>query len=542
MKSRLFCFLAALSALFSSQLGLVRASEGPKLVVAIIIDQMRYDYLERAREHFSNEGFRLLMERGAYMAFARYNYFPTITAPGHASYLSGSGPAVHGIIGNDWYDKRAGKDVYCCADTNVVAVGTTNKSAMSPRNFAGATVADQMRLHFNSKVISVSMKDRGAILPAGKKPAGAFWFESKSGNFITSTYYMTNLPAWVTEFNDRKLASTYVGKSWGRLNETNAYMFADNAGGEGKLHGETNSVFNHTINTSTNGFDVVYSSPFGDELLTEFAIAAVDAEQLGQHEQTDLLCVSFSSLDSIGHTFGPYSHEIQDEIYRVDRQLEKLFHHLDEKIGLGDVYIVLTADHGVAPTPEFAKEMGLEGHRWEDGKFMTNLQTHLEEKFGAGKFFAKMKIPYGDVFFNHQTLREKGLAPEVVCSEIREFALSQGQFMNAFSREQLLQGRAPGQIGQFYINGYNPERGADMMLVTKPFSLAGTNKTGTTHGTVYAYDTRVPVFFFGKAFKPGRYVDEFYITDIAATLSAALRIEEPPGSIGKPCVRILADQ
>jgi predicted AlkP superfamily pyrophosphatase or phosphodiesterase len=534
------CFLALTGLSLSGST--TYAVEPPKLVVTIIVDQLRYDYLERSPEKFSNEGFRLLTERGAFMTFARYNYFPTVTAPGHASYLSGSPPAVHGIIGNDWYDKRTGKDMYCCADSNVVAVGTTNKSAMSPRNFIGGTVADQMRLHYSSKVISVSMKDRGAILPAGKKPHGAFWFESKSGNFITSTYYMTNLPTWVSEFNNRKLGSNYLGKTWSRMHETNEYLFSDVAPGEGKLHGETNSIFEHVVHTSTNGFDTVYATPFADEMLTEFAIKAIDAEQLGQGTQPDMLCVSYSSMDSIGHTFGPHSHEIQDETFRMDRQLEVLFRHIDEKVGLANVYIVLTADHGVAPTPEYAKHMGLDGTRWNDGTFMTNLQTKLEQQFGTGKFFATKKIPYDGIFLNQDALREKGLTPATIAPAIREFALSTGLFMNVFTREQLLEDRAPGQIGRFYVNGYNPERGADLMLVPKPYTLAGTNKSGTTHGTVFSYDTRVPVLFFGRAFKAGRYSDEFYITDIAATLCAALRIEEPPGSIGKPCLRILADQ
>jgi predicted AlkP superfamily pyrophosphatase or phosphodiesterase len=539
MKLRLFCLLLAVLSLAQPN---SLAAEHPKLVVTIIVDQMRYDYLERAPERFANEGFRLLIERGAFMTSARYNYFPTITGPGHASYLSGSPPGIHGIIGNDWFDKRTGKEMYCCADTNVVAVGTTNKSAMSPKNFVGATVADQMRLHFNSKVISVSMKDRGAILPAGKKPHGAFWFESKSGNFITSTYYMTNLPQWVVDFNERKIPPTYIGKTWERLHEPNEYLFADNAPGEGKLKGATNSMFNHTISTSTNGFDVVYDSPFSDELLTHFAIAAIDSEQLGQDSQPDMLCVSYSAMDAIGHTFGPYSHEVQDETFRIDRQLEILFRHIEEKVGLANTYIVLTSDHGVAPTPEFANHMGLDAPRWNAGTFMTNLQTRLEQQFGAGKYFATKKISYGDIFLNHDTLREKQLTLATIAPVIREFALNTGLFLNCYTRDQLLEGRAPGKIGEYYINGYNPERGADLMLVPKPFSLAGTNTTGTTHGTVYAYDARIPILFFGRAFKAGRYSDEFYITDIAATLCAALRIEEPPASIGKPCLRILADQ
>ena len=539
MRARLFCLL--LAAIFAGKLGNF-AAETPKLVVTIVVDQLRYDYLERAPEKFANEGFRLLTERGAFMTFARYNYFPTVTGPGHASYLSGSPPGVHGIIGNDWYDKRAGKDQYCCGDTNVVAVGTTNKSAMSPRNFVGSTVADQMRMHFNSKVVSVSMKDRGAILPAGKKPHGAFWFESKSGNFITSTYYMTNLPQWVTDFNDRKLATNFIGKIWERVHEEREYRFTDEHRGEGKLKGETNSVFNHTIHSSTNGYDTVYGSPYGDELLTQFAIAALDAEQLGQElGRPDMLCVSYSSMDSIGHTFGPESHEIQDETFRIDRQLEKLFRHIDEKVGLANVFIILTSDHGVAPTPEFAKDMGLDGERWNTGKFMTNLQTHLESKFGTGKYFATKAFHYGTLFLNHDTLREKQLTMAAVASVIREYALDSGWFMNVFSRDQLLDGRAPGQIGQLYANGYNPERGGDIMLVSKPYKLGSTDKTGTSHSTVYSYDTRIPILFFGSGFKAGRYSDEFYITDIAATLCAALRITEPAGSIGKPCVRILVE-
>lgn len=516
-------------------------AEIPKLVVTIVVDQMRYDYWERSPHLFSTNGFRLLLERGAFMTSAKYNYFPTVTGPGHASYLSGCGPAIHGIIGNDWYDKRTGKTVYCCADTNVTAVGTTNKSQVSPRNFIGATVADQMRLRYGSKVIGISLKDRGAILPAGKKPLGAFWFDSKTASFITSSYYMTNLPAWVTEFNDRKIAQSYVGRTWDRLFDAKEYIFEDKAPGEGRLSKETNSVFIHTIASSTNNVDAVLQSPYGDELLAQFAIAAIEGEQLGQGETPDMLCLSFSSTDMVGHTFGPYSHEIQDLTFRLDRQFEKLFNFIEEKVGLANTMIVVTADHAVAPTPEFASSMGLDGHRWDSAKFMTNLQRHLETNYGAGKFFLVNKLSYNGIFFNHELLREKRLDVSTVSEVIREFALGTSFFQTCFTREQLLNGSAPGWLGTTVMNGYNAERGPDLVLIGKPFGLDGTGKTGTTHGSPYAYDTRVPILFFGQAFKPGRYADEFYITDIAATLSAALRITEPPGSIGKVAVRILAE-
>jgi predicted AlkP superfamily pyrophosphatase or phosphodiesterase len=537
----IFRLLPSLFLAVSSFFSAVGRAEPPKLVLAIVVDQMRYDYLERSPQLFSANGFRLLLDRGAFMTSAKFDYFPTITGPGHASILSGCGPSMHGIIGNEWFDKKTGKDLYCCADTNVTAVGTTNKSQMSPRNLIGATVADQMRLHYNSKVIGMSLKDRSAILPSGKKAHAAFWFDSKTANFITSTFYMTNLPSWVTEFNERKLPQSYVGKTWDRLFAPEEYMFDDAGAGEGKLFKETNSAFPHLISVTTTNVDGVTATPFGDEILTQFAIAAMDGEQLGQGSRPDMLTISYSSTDMCGHTFGPYSHEIQDLTFRLDRQFEKLFNHIEEKIGLDKVVIVLTADHAVAPVPEFATAMGLDGHRWDSGKFMTNLQTRLEEKFGSGKFFRTMKIPHGDMFFNHDVLREKGIGASTLASFIREYALETGLFQACFTREQLLNGSAPGWIGKAILNGYNAERGADLMLIGKPFGFPSTGKTGTSHGTIYTYDTRVPVIFYGKPFKSGRYADEFYVTDIAATLSAGLKILEPPCSTGKVAVRILAE-
>lgn len=515
-------------------------ADAPKLVLTIAVDQMRYDYLERFDPHFSKNGFRLLTKRGAFMTFGRYNYVPTVTGPGHASYLSGSGPAVHGILGNSWFNKKTRKEIGCVSDSTVQGVGTTNSSGQaSPRNFIGATLADQLRLQFDSKVISAALKDRGAILPAGKKPNGAYWYDGKTGRFISSTYYMTNLPAWVEKFNDRKLPQSYDGKVWERLLPENQYQFADRGSGEGHLDGETNTVFNHLITASTNGFVNFFPTPFGDEFTTEFALAAIDAEELGQHGRPDMLCLSFSSLDGNGHKFGPYSQEIQDQMVRLDRQLERLFNHLERRLGLDNVVIVMTADHGVAPNVEYSKSKGLDGSS-EGGAFMTDLMTQLDKQYGSGKYFLSPTLFYGNLYLNHETLRDKQLSATAVTSFIREYALSTGLFQACFTREQLLNGQAPGWIGQCVLNGYNAERSGDLVLVTKPFALPGSGKTGTTHGTPYSYDTRVPILFFGKPFKPGRYADAFYITDIAATLASALHCEEPPGSIGAPCVRILA--
>jgi hypothetical protein len=413
------------------------------------------------------------------------------------------------------------------------------KGGMSPRNFIGSTFADQLRLHFRSKVVGISMKDRGAILPAGKKPLGAFWFDSASGNFVTSTYYMAELPPWMKQFNGRKRAADFMGKTWSRLLDPKMYLYEDAAAGEAPLSGEKSPVFDHKLVSGKEGFDAIMPTPFGNQLLEELAEAAIEGESLGAGSQPDLLCVSFSSIDYCGHKFGPYSQEVQDITLRFDRQLSGLVNFLDKKLGLANVLLVLTADHGVAPTPEFAAQQGLDGQRFNEGEFMVDLMGKLDVRFGPGKYFLTPKMFEGNIFFNHDTLNEKKLAPTELASFIREEALATGKFQACFSREQLLDGRAPGLVGQLVLNGYNPERGGDMVLILKPYSIPSAAKTGTTHGSPYTYDTHIPVLFHGTAFAPGRYADEFWITDIVPTLCSALHMDEPAGCMGKPFVKVL---
>ena len=533
--NRIFATIGLISVLVQQ----VNAGEHPKLIVAILVDQLRYDYLEKFQEQFTTNGFRLFLDRGVFMSSGRYNYVPTITAPGHASFLSGSTPAQHGIIGNDWLDRQTRKNVYCVGDSSVDGVGTTGEAKVSPRNFIGSNFADQLRLHYKSKVISISLKDRGAILPGGKKPAGAFWFESKSGNFVTSSYYTWALPNWVQEFNERKRPASFIGKKWNRLLDSKDYFERDNAAGEGRLAGETNSTFPHKIIAAKEGYDPILPTPFGNEILLELAEAAIDGEGLGQGPQPDLLCVSFSSIDYCGHTFGPYSQEVQDITLRFDRQLDQLFNYLDRRIGLTNVMMVLTADHGVGPTAQFAAAQGLESKQLNEGEFMTNLVTQLEKQFGSGKYFAENKIYGGNIYLNHPVLQTKGLSPDQVTKFIREAALNSGFAQACYSRDQLLEGRVAGFPGPLVLAGYNAERGGDLFLVLKPFVIPG-GKTGTTHGSPYSYDTRVPILFYGSGFKPGRYADPFYITDIVPTFCASLHMDEPAQNIGKPFLKILA--
>jgi predicted AlkP superfamily pyrophosphatase or phosphodiesterase len=519
-------------------------AESPKLVVAILVDQLRYDYLERFKEHFGRGGFRLLMEEGAFLTFAQYNYSPTVTGPGHASFLSGSPPSVHGIIGNDWFDKRTGKNLNCVADSDVEGVGVTGSvGKRSPRNFTGSNLADELRLRYRSKVVGISLKDRGAILPAGKKPSGAYWFDSRAGNFITSTYYMAELPKWVESFNERKVPASYVGQTWKRLLPESSYQWADELPGEAAAPGDRSKTFDHTIRPSgAESFENIVPTPFGNQLLAEFAEAAIDGEHLGAGPHPDLLTISFSSPDAAGHLFGPYSQEVQDIILRLDQQLASLFAHLDRRVGLANVTIVLTADHGVAPAPEFALAQGLDGKRVDMNTLLGGLFATLEKQFGAGRFFLSPRMHDGALYFDHAALRERGLAAETLATAVRDWALDTGFFQAAFTRTQLLDGRAPGALGQLVLNGFHPERSGDVVLVQKPFHLPGTAAAGTTHGSPYSYDTHVPVLFFGTGFKPGRYADSFSITDIAATLSAALRLTVPSGNVGAPLTKILSDR
>lgn len=519
----------------------MQAAEKPKLVVAILVDQLRADYLERFREDFVENGFRLFTDRGAYVTNAQYDYSPTVTGPGHASFFSGAGPSMHGIIGNDWFDKRTGKMMYCVSDDGVKSVGTESDAGkMSPRNFVGANFSDQMRLHYRSKVIGISMKDRGAVLPAGKKPAGAYWFESATGHFITSSYYVPELPAWVREFNARNRAQEFVGQTWDRLVDASHYQWEDQAAGEAPLEGEKTPTFPHTIAPSKKeGLETIMPTPFGNQLLAEFARAAIDGEKLGQGPAPDVLAVSFSSIDYCGHRFGPYSHEVQDITLRLDRQLAELFGYLDKKIGLANIVAVLTADHAVMPTPEFASAQGFDGARSDLVPLMGELTAKLNERFGLGKYLLVPRPIDGNLYFDHKLLAERKFSAESVAEFIREWALSTGVFQAAYTRAQLLDGRAPGLIGQRVLNGYNPERSGDVVLIYKPYIING-GKAGTTHGSPYKYDSHVPVGFFGAPFKTGRYAQEFGITDLVPTLSAALRINEPPISSGKVFVPALA--
>jgi predicted AlkP superfamily pyrophosphatase or phosphodiesterase len=344
----------------------------------------------------------------------------------------------------------------------------------------------------------------------------------------------------VARFNDRHRAKDFIGQKWDRLLDAKQYPWPDEAAGEQALAGEKTVTFPHIVNAAKDGYENIMPTPFGNQLLLEFAEAALDGEHLGEGPQPDVLCVSFSSIDYCGHRFGPYSQEAQDIVLRFDRQLAELLHYVDKKVGLDNVAIVLTADHGVMPTPEFATEQGMDGQRSDAITVVGELMQALETHFGPGHYLQTPKILEGNIYLNHDFLKEKNLNVNDVVDFIREWALGTGRFQACYSRQQLLDGLAPGEVGQRVLNGFNAERSGDLVLVYKPYTISW-GASGTTHGSPYSYDTHIPVLFHGPWFKPGRYADEFYITDIVPTLCTVMHIDEPPGSIGKPFVKVIAE-
>ncbi len=539
-------FKSLILAVFVGLFSVASFGETPKLIVSIVIDQFRYDYLTRFENFFGKNGFNRLIRGGALMTCAHYNYIPTETGPGHSSYLSCTVPSTHGIIANEWYDRKRGR-VYCVSDPTANTVGSsTENGKMSPKNFIGSTLADQLLManNFHSKIVSLAIKHRAAILPAGKRPTGVFWFDLSTGDFITSSYYTNSLPPWVSAFNKKKMAEAFLGKKWEKLLPESAYQASDTDEGHGEvgLPGEMTAVFPHLIADLKNDnqnkrFDAFFATPFANQLTIEFSKAAIRSEKLGKGNYPDLLAISFSANDRCGHRFGPYSHEVQDITVRLDRQLGEFLDFLDTEIGLQHTLIILTSDHGVAPNPAYSKAMGLNGKTINSAEFKTKIEKALAEQYGPGKYILDF---ISDMFYlDYDLLKQKKLSPQEVGTFIGERATLDGDVDYYFTREQLLRGQVASPFAQLVKNGFNPERSGDLTVVPKPFKFFSYYNDATTHGTPYSYDTHIPIIFYGSAFKPGKYADEVYITDIVPTLCTTLKIEQPSGCIGKPIAKIL---
>ncbi len=486
------------------------APPSPKLVLAIVVDQFRYDYLTRFRGDY-HEGLDRLLTRGALFTNARYEQFPTVTAIGHSTVMTGATPAMSGIVGNDWYDRQAGKLVTSVADDSVKPLGGGGEGA-SPGRLLVSTVGDELKIARKGvKVIGISLKDRSAILPAGHMADGAYWFDPRSGNFVSSTFYFPDLPGWVKDYNASRPAERYRGARW--LDRT--------------LPGDPAKLFG-----------AIQSSPFGNELVESFAERAIQAEQLGQRDATDLLTVSFSSNDFVGHAVGPDSPEVKEMSIQTDRVIGKLFHYLDSTVGMDRVLVVMTGDHGVAPVPEVQAGRRMPGGRMPAGIVQKTVQAALVEKYGEGKWI--LAPTEHTLYLNHDLMLQKKLDPAEVERTAQGAARSIPHVFRVYTGEMLLRGTAmEDQVGRRVMNGFYGPRGADLYILLEPYWLFQSG--GTTHGTTFSYDAHVPVIFMGPGIKSGRFNEQIAVNDIAPTLATYLNIETPSGSAGRCLAEILAE-
>ena len=510
----------------------------PKLVVGIVVDQMRYDYLYRYYNKYTTDGFRRLMDGGFNARNNHYHYAATYTGPGHAAIYTGSAPALNGIVGNDFYDRTLGRVLYCAEDTSVSTLGNTGVAGkMSPRNMLVTTIGDQLKLATDgrAKVVGIALKDRGAILPAGHAANGAYWFDSKDGNFISSTFYGNQLPAWVQDFNARKRPEQFMGQKWEPLLAMNQYTesTADNEAYEGTLLGEAKPVFPHEFTVQAGGpkYEVLRTSPYGDQLTKEFALAALKGEKLGQNGVTDMLCLSFSSPDYIGHAFGTHAVETEDNYLRLDRQLADLFAQLDATVGKGQWLAFLSADHGVADVPGFAQQYRIPAAVKGYGEVNDAVKATLEKAYGPGQWV--LSYMNQQIYLNHDLMAEKKVAMPDVYELVKRTLLKQRGVINVINLHNLTAEPLPDLQTDLLRNVFFPTRSGDLYVLQQAGWFEGRAK-GTTHGSTYAYDTHVPFVLYGWGVRPGQTFRRTHISDIAPTITALLGILEPSGCIGDP--------
>lgn len=507
----------------------------PKLIVGIVVDQMRWDFLYRYYDRYAaNGGFKRMLNQGFSCENTLIPYAPTVTAPGHTTIYTGTVPAIHGITGNLWWDNMQQREVYCTEDKTVQTVGSPTAAGLqSPRNMLVTTICDELRMatNFQSKVIGVAIKDRGGILPAGHSANAAYWYDAGTGNWITSTYYMTDLPSWVKDLNAKKLADKYYEKGWSLLYPANTYTqsTADERTYENKGLG---NGFPYDLKRFIGkSYNVISTIPYGNTFTIDMAKAALEGEKLGADAITDFLAVSFSTPDYIGHGFGPNSVEQEDDFLRLDQDLGDFLSYLDTKVGQGQYTVFLSADHGVANVPEFMRDNKLPGGRFNDGFYVEQMNQELKNKYGQGEIiqgFSNYQLS-----FNNKLITEAKLNREEIITWVIDYLSKLEGVARVFKIEEMTQTPLPSKEKEMMINGYYPPRCGAIQLVLQPGWIESFSNVGTTHGLWNPYDAHIPLLWYGWGINKGKTNRETYMTDIAPTLAALLKIQMPSGSIGK---------
>lgn len=523
----------------------------PKLVVGMVVDQMCWDYLYRYNARFlPNGGFTRLLNQGYNCHNTRINYLPAVTAIGHASVYTGSVPNIHGIAGNNFF--AGGKPMYCTQDNRVQTIGAENGKSgqMSPRNLLATTITDELRIatNFTSRVVGVAIKDRGAILPAGHSANAAYWFDDKSGNFISSTYYMTELPRWAESFNKKRLAEKYLEDGWKPMYALRTYT---NSTADANEYENPWGDIPATLPLNTKelmrreGFGVIRTTPMGNDLTLDMAKAAIEGEQLGmRRDSTDFLAVSLSSTDYIGHKYATFSVEIEDTYLRLDKSLGEFFDYLDKKYGKDEYLFFITADHAAAHNLTLMRDRKLPGKKWRSdiaAKRIDSIASRLATKPIAESATVLKAIANFEVYFDEERISEYGIDQEKLYKAVIKDLEQQEGVAYAVRAEQANILSLPHEIQSRVVNGYHRDRSGAIFIVLHPgWDIGRSDKPvrGTSHSVWAPYDTHIPLIFMGKNVPAGHLYREVHMTDIAPTLAFLLKTQLPSGCIGKPITEL----
>lgn len=519
----------------------------PKLVVGIVVDQMRWDYLYRYYDLYSEKGFKRLLNEGFSCENTMLDYVPTVTAIGHTCIYTGSVPSIHGITGNNFMIESTGETLYCTYDSLVSGVGSqTPDGRMSPRNLLVTTITDELRLatNFHSKTIGVALKDRASILPAGHTANAAYWFDDQAGKWISSTYYMQALPEWVNAFNRQDMAAELLRQDWNTLLPIENYTQStkDDNPYEGPFEKGRQPLF--PVKTSQlfkkKGYGLIRSTPYGNTLTLEMAKAAIENESMGEGDYTDFLAVSLSSTDYIGHQFGVNSVKTQDTYLRLDKDLAGFLDYLDSKVGKGNYTLFLTADHAAAHNIRFLEAHHIPSGAWLSGRIQNALDSLLNVRFRTSGLVRSL-MNY-QVHLNENKIQAAGLDRNKIKDAVIGYLQEQEGVAYVADMEKAAVAPVPLVIRERIVNGYNRQRSGTIQIIVKPGWYALSSKkeaVGTTHGVWYPYDSHIPLIFMGWGIRHGKMNREVYMTDIAPTIAALLKIQMPNGCVGKPVEEVI---
>lgn len=535
MKNKISTALLVLCSLYCA--GQRAQPDRPKLVVGIVVDQMRWDYLYRYYDRYGNGGFKRLLQHGYSCENTTINYIPSYTAPGHACIYTGSVPAIHGIAANDWFESSSGLHVYCVGDNEARPVdGSKKAGAMSPRNLKTTTITDELKLATNnrSRVFSIALKDRSSILPAGHMADGCFWFDDSTGNFITSSYYNNRLPGWLKRFNAQRRPEAMLQDDWNLLYAPQIYVSstADNNNYEGKLwKEEPDPTFPHSVSKAPRkNYGLIRSLPAGNTLTFEAARNMIENEELGWGNSTDFVAISLSSTDYAGHTFGPNSIEVEDMFLRLDIELEYFLAFLDKTVGKNNYTLFLTADHGGAHNAAFLKDRNVSAGNLDETSLTDELKRYLRNIYPTDSVICE--ITNYQVVLNERYIKNSKTDRAQVKRHIIDFCNRKSEIAYVLDMENTASATIPAMIAQMAVNGYNKDRSGCIALIYQPGYYSHGGK-GTTHGTWNPYDTHIPLLWYGRGIRRGTGYKEVHMEDIAPTIAALLHIQVPNGCIGK---------